>query len=125
MARKTSTSLTRRERSEIAASERVSPETRQRMIREAAYYRYVQRGYAQGHDVEDWLTAESAFERARWPRPQPQPATVAPVEFELQQSGSISHRADEALKRIARQHPRRDIPRVESIESDEDVPLRE
>lgn len=123
MARKTSTSLTRKERSEIAASERVSPETRQRMIREAAYYRYVQRGYAQGHDVEDWLTAESAFERAR--RPQQQPATVAPVEFELQQSGSISHRADEALKRIARQHPRRDIPRVESIEPDEDVPLRE
>lgn len=123
MARKTSTSLTRRERSEIAASERVSPETRQLMIQEAAYYRYVQRGYAQGHDVEDWLAAESKFERARLPRPGP--ATAAPMEFELQQSGSISHRADEALKRIARQHPRRDIPRVESIEPDEDVPLRE
>lgn len=122
MARKTSTSFTSKGRSKMAASGRISPEARQRMIREAAYYRYVERGYSHGHDVEDWLAAESNFERASRPRARPEQAE--PLEFELQQSGTVGPREDEALKRIARQHPRRDIARIESIEP-EDAPLKE
>lgn len=123
MAGKTSTSITRKGRSEAAASGRINPEARQRMIQETAYYRYVQRGYSHGHDVEDWLAAEADVERASRPRARPEPE--APMEFELQQSGTFGPREDEALKRIARQHPRRDIPRVESIEPDEQAPLKE
>lgn len=37
----------------------IGPEIRGHMIREAAYYRYVQRGYAHGADVDDWLAAAS------------------------------------------------------------------
>jgi hypothetical protein len=32
---------------------------RHRMISEAAYALYTQRGYADGFDVDDWLTAEA------------------------------------------------------------------
>jgi hypothetical protein len=35
---------------------------RQRFIAEAAYYRAERRGFAPGHDVEDWLAAESELE---------------------------------------------------------------
>ena len=99
-----------------------SPETRQQMIGEAAYYRYMQRGYAPGHELDDWLAAEADFERAslRGQAPEPDPLT----EFELQQSGTLSPAEDEALKRAIKQHPRRDIPRIESIEP-EDAPLKE
>ncbi len=34
------------------------PDLRHRMISEAAYYLYAQRGYADGFDVDDWLMAE-------------------------------------------------------------------
>jgi hypothetical protein len=37
----------------------VSAEERQRMIREAAYDRYVRRNFADGHALEDWLAAEA------------------------------------------------------------------
>ena len=36
---------------------------RQRMIREAAYERYAQRGYVNGFDLDDWLQAESDVDR--------------------------------------------------------------
>lgn len=36
----------------------VSPEERQRMIAEAAYFRALQRGFSGGDSVEDWLAAE-------------------------------------------------------------------
>jgi Protein of unknown function (DUF2934) len=32
---------------------------RDRMISEAAYERYMQRGYCDGYDVDDWLAAEA------------------------------------------------------------------
>jgi len=35
------------------------PDLRHRMISEAAYYLYSQRGYANGYDVDDWLQAEA------------------------------------------------------------------
>jgi len=37
---------------------RVSEEMRQHMIREAAYYRALNRGFAGSADLEDWLVAE-------------------------------------------------------------------
>jgi hypothetical protein len=36
----------------------VDPEVRYRMISEAAYRRYSERGYVDGYDLEDWLDAE-------------------------------------------------------------------
>lgn len=36
-----------------------SPEEIRRLIAEAAYYRAKQRGFAPGHEVEDWIEAES------------------------------------------------------------------
>jgi len=41
------------------ARDDVDPELRHRMISEAAYQMYVARGYADGNDVDDWLTAEA------------------------------------------------------------------
>ena len=32
---------------------------RHRMISEAAFHRYAQRGYADGYDIDDWLQAEA------------------------------------------------------------------
>lgn len=37
----------------------VDPDFRHRMISEAAYRRYVERGYADGYDVDDWMQAEA------------------------------------------------------------------
>src|SRR5512139_3393547 len=38
------------------------PVEREAMIREAAYFHYAQRGYAPGHDLDDWLAAEAELE---------------------------------------------------------------
>ena len=40
-----------------------SLEQREAMIRDAAYYHYAKRGYAPGHDFDDWLAAEAEIER--------------------------------------------------------------
>ena len=37
----------------------VSPEEAKRLIAEAAYYRAKQRGFEPGHELEDWVEAES------------------------------------------------------------------
>ena len=37
----------------------IDTETRHRMISEAAYQLYVQRGYLEGFELEDWLQAEA------------------------------------------------------------------
>lgn len=41
----------------------LEPEVRYRMISEAAYHRYLDRGCADGYDVDDWLAAEADVER--------------------------------------------------------------
>lgn len=38
------------------------PDLRHRMISEAAYYLYSQRGYAEGYDLDDWLQAEAQID---------------------------------------------------------------
>jgi hypothetical protein len=40
----------------------VSPEERDRMIQEAAYYRAERRGFAPGHDDEDWQAATAEID---------------------------------------------------------------
>jgi hypothetical protein len=37
----------------------VGPEKRAALIAEAAYYRAADRGFAPGHEMEDWLAAEN------------------------------------------------------------------
>ena len=41
----------------------IDPEVRLRMIKEAAYQRYAQRGYVEGFELEDWLQAEAEVDR--------------------------------------------------------------
>jgi hypothetical protein len=42
----------------------IEPETRAAMIAEAAYFRSAHRGFEPGHEVDDWLTAESDIDAA-------------------------------------------------------------
>jgi hypothetical protein len=37
----------------------MGPEERAALIAEAAYYRAEERGFAPGHEIEDWLAAEN------------------------------------------------------------------
>lgn len=39
-----------------------STQDREAMIREAAYYRYLNHGCSDGHDLEDWLAAEAELD---------------------------------------------------------------
>ncbi len=104
----------RQDNPEMVAAWSVSPESRDRMIREAAYYRYMRRGGENGHDMDDWLAAEANFERARLiPKPHEMEADAEP---EVQQSGTFGPAEEDRLKRTIRQHPARDIPRTESVE---------
>jgi hypothetical protein len=47
---------------EEGAHDAVDPDLRHRMISEAAYYLYAQRGYEDGYDVDDWLQAEAQID---------------------------------------------------------------
>ncbi|HXU94506.1 MAG TPA: DUF2934 domain-containing protein [Gallionella sp.] len=89
------------------------------MIQEAAYYRYAKRGFEQGHDLEDWLAAEADIEHAAFAR---QPEGRVMREFGLQQGSTFGAGEDDAFKRMIRQHPLRDISRIEGIEPDEAPP---
>ncbi|MCL5061548.1 MAG: DUF2934 domain-containing protein [Candidatus Thermoplasmatota archaeon] len=88
------------------------------MIREAAYSRYARRGYAPGHDLDDWLAAEAEIERIA-----PEPPEFPP-DLEVQQSSVHGAGKDDELKRIIRQHPQKAIPQIESVEP-EKAPFRE
>lgn len=41
------------------ARDGLSADLRHRMISEAAYHLYTQRGYREGYDLDDWLEAEA------------------------------------------------------------------
>lgn len=41
----------------------VEPERRRAMVAEAAYFRAAARGFAPGHELEDWLAAEADVDR--------------------------------------------------------------
>lgn len=44
---------------EEGAHDSLDPDLRHRMISEAAYHLYEQRGYVDGYDLDDWLQAEA------------------------------------------------------------------
>jgi len=67
------------------------------------------RGFAPGHELDDWLAAEAAIDRDL-----PPPAAEAPGP--IQQSGVVGNATDEALKRLVRQDPQKAIARVEGVE---------
>ncbi len=41
------------------AQDAIDPDLRHRLISETAYGHYIERGYAEGYDVDDWLLAEA------------------------------------------------------------------
>jgi len=87
------------------------------MIREAAYVRYVQRGFVLGHDLDDWLAAEAElFGEEAGQQP---PEQVETTELDMQGGGVHSAWEDDALKRIIKQHPQKGIPQIEGIEAQE------
>ena len=95
-----------------------SLEQREKMIREAAYYRYAQRGYTPGHELDDWYEAEAALEHMT------DEFAEFPPDIEMQQSGVHGARKDDELKRAVRQHPQKAIPQIESVEP-ENAPFKE
>lgn len=48
---------------EPGAGARITPEERNRMIAETAYYRAERRGFATGGEMEDWVRAETEIDR--------------------------------------------------------------
>jgi len=93
-------------------------EERESMIREAAYFRYLEHGCCDGHDVEDWLAAEAEVDHGAAGSMQAMP------EYEVQQSSVHGPASDDKLKRTVRRKPRKAIPQVESVEPAE-APLKE
>jgi hypothetical protein len=79
----------------------------------------MRRGFEPGHDVEDWLEAEAEIEQEILARQQDEAALAASGR---QQGSTFGPGEDEAIKRMIRQHPRRDISRIEGIEPDEAPP---
>jgi hypothetical protein len=47
----------------------IDPDRRHQMIREVAYRHYTERGYEDGHDLDDWLRAETEVDRVLPERP--------------------------------------------------------
>jgi hypothetical protein len=93
---------------------------RHRMIQEAAYALHEDGGRIHGHDMDDWIAAEAHVDRMLAQEVEEQAAErVMP---DVQQSAGLSKVRDEELKRIMRQHPRRDIANVESVEPAEAPP---
>ena len=120
MAKKTNALLTPRGRSKVPPEGDISPGQRDNMIREAAYFRYVQRDPVPGHDLDDWLAAEAELFGGE---AKPQPAEpVETAESGGQESGVHGFWEEDALKRIVKQHPRKGIPQVESMEPQEAPP---
>jgi len=63
----------------IDRNQLISPEERQRMIGEAAYFRALERGFTGGDSLDDWLVAEREIGRAL-PSPQQQKEELAAYE---------------------------------------------
>jgi len=59
---KTAKKTTKKPSSQTVLGIPVSPEIRAQWIAEAAYFRAQQRGFAQGHALEDWVAAEKEID---------------------------------------------------------------
>jgi len=84
----------------------INVEERQRLIEEAAYARFAERGFVHGRDLDDWLVAEAHVDSIISAR-RDRELSEAP-EPELQQSGGRSIARHERMQRIVKQHPQRD-----------------
>lgn len=118
MAKQTDTPAESRNAPAVTWRGAFSLEQREKMIREAAYYRYAQRGYTPGHELDDWIEAEAALENMT------DEFADFPPDIEVQQSSLHGARQDDELKRIIKQHPRKAIPQIESVEP-ENAPFKE
>jgi hypothetical protein len=118
MARQTSKPVNAQSEPAITWRGAFSLEQREAMIREAAYYHYAKRGYAPGHELDDWLAAEAELERRTSGAPE------FPQDIEMQQSSVHGAGKDDELKRIIKQHPQKAIPQIESMEP-ENAPFKE
>jgi hypothetical protein len=118
MAKQTRTPVDPQGGSEITWRRAFSLEQREAMIRDAAYYHYAKRDYAPGHELEDWLAAEAEIERGM------AESEAFPPGAAVQQSSVHGAGMDDELKRIVRQHPKKAIPQIESIEP-EKAPFKE
>lgn len=116
MAKKTSGLVTPRGRSNDSPEGYITVPS----IREAAYFRYVQRDLVPGHDLDDWLAAEAEFfsEEAESQPSEP----VETAEFGMQEGGVHGFWEDDAMKRIIKQHPGKGIPQIESMEPQQAPP---
>lgn len=103
-----------RRASPIIASER------HHMIEVAAYLRAEQRSFSPGHELADWLEAETEVDRriAAAAPPAPQPREEEHF-ADLQESEPRSIAKQERLKRLVRRSPQRDEPRVDSVPPEE------
>lgn len=126
MARKTSASTAGTQPAEIVRGWELPNEERERMIREAAYYRFVRRGYSHGQDLDDWLAAEAAVFAGEWEVALNKQGDEAPAglenEPEIQQQSARSAGKDDALKRAIRKSPQRAIPQIEGVDPAEAPP---
>jgi hypothetical protein len=118
MAKQTRTPVGPGSNPDITWRDAFSLEQREAMIRDAAYYHYAKRGYAPGHELEDWLAAEAEIERIS------SDTAELPPGAGVQQSSVHGAGKDEELKRIIKQHPQKAIPQIESVEP-EKAPFRE
>ena len=55
-------------------------------------------------------------------QPKPEPSEDLPPEPEVRQGGARSRTGDDRLKRIVKQHPQRDEPKVDSVEPGDTPP---
>ncbi len=67
----------------------------------------------EGQDYVAYFCSNVCYERWRGPR------APAPRTPDIQEGASRSKSRDERMKRLVRQHPQRDEPRADSVESDE------
>ena len=117
MATKRSTAPDPLDKPDITWRGNLSLEQRETLIREAAYRRFVERGFAHGSHLEDWLAAEAEVDFGT-----PEPERAGSAESAMQQSCVHGAAMDDELKRIVRQHPQKGIPQIESVEPQEAPP---
>ena len=67
---------------EEGAHDRLDPDLRHRMISEAAYHLYAQRGYVDGYDLDDWLQAEAAVDHVSLHPDREQTADTPPTKLQ-------------------------------------------
>jgi hypothetical protein len=62
---------------EEGSRDAIGADLRHRMVSEAAYYRYAERGYCDGYEVDDWLAAEAEVDHLLLnPEPEGGPAVA-------------------------------------------------